>query len=88
VSLRQFAAVVAFLGVAFLGVAYATYHDYSGRGIEGAYFTRDAGTPSSAGIYVEEKSPFHPHDPSLWLGAGLACLLVSGGTLVAARRTT
>ncbi len=55
-------------------------------GIEGAYFTRAAGTPSmdsalttwGAGLALVS-----PQDGNLWLGAGIALLLAAAAGLIA-----
>jgi hypothetical protein len=56
-------------------------------GIEGAYFTRAAGTPAYSGIFhvTSDSGPqlFSPHDGNLWLGAGIALLLAAAGGLFA-----
>jgi hypothetical protein len=55
-------------------------------GIEGAYFTRAAGSPAYSSAFTatgDGLSLFSPEDGNLWLGAGVACLLLAGGALLA-----
>lgn len=55
-------------------------------GIEGAYFTRAAGTPAlerAFRTWGDGLGLLIPRDGNLWLGAGLACLLLAGGALLA-----
>jgi hypothetical protein len=55
------------------------------QGIEGAYFTRAAGTPAYSGVFdtVGEPQLLSFHDGNLWLGAGFALLLAAAGALFA-----
>jgi hypothetical protein len=57
-------------------------------GIEGATFTRAAGTPAYSGVFSGSFNPDGPqllslHDGNLWLGAGIALLLAAAGGLFA-----
>ena len=56
-------------------------------GIEGAYFTRAAGTAAYSGAFdvMSDAGPrlLSLHDGNLWLGAGLALLLAAVGGLFA-----
>jgi hypothetical protein len=57
-------------------------------GIEGATFTRAAGTPAYSGVFSGSFNPDGPqllslHDGNLWLGAGIALLLAAFGALLA-----
>jgi hypothetical protein len=57
-------------------------------GIEGAYFTRAAGTPAYSGTFStagDGLALLSPGDGNLWLGAGIALLLVACGGLLAHR---
>ena len=46
--------------------------------VEGAYFSRTDGTPSFAGAFTSSKpSLLDPADGNLWLGAGVAIILVT-----------
>jgi hypothetical protein len=58
------------------------------EGIEGAYFTRAAGTPAYSGVFSANFDPDGPqllslHDGNLWLGAGIALLIAATGALIA-----
>jgi hypothetical protein len=57
-------------------------------GIEGAIFTRAAGVPAHNGAFIEwgEDSLLGPGDGNLWLGAGVALLLVALATVIAHSR--
>jgi hypothetical protein len=53
---------------------------------EGAYFMRAAGTAAHGGSFHVVSSGdvlLSPRDGNLWLGAGIACLVLSGGALAA-----
>ena len=55
-------------------------------GIEGAYFTRAAGTPAYSSVFTDwgqGLALLSLHDGNLWLGAGLALLLAAAGALFA-----
>ena len=55
-------------------------------GSEGAYFTRAAGTPamdSALTTWGAGLALLSPGDGNLWLGAGIALLLVAAGALLA-----
>ena len=57
-------------------------------GIEGAFFTRAAGTPAYSGVFSGSFDPDGPqllslHDGNLWLGAGVVLLLLAPATAVA-----
>jgi hypothetical protein len=55
-------------------------------GIEGAYFTRAAGTPAYEGVFTDWSSGdalLSVQDGNLFLGGGIACLLIASGALVA-----
>jgi hypothetical protein len=54
-------------------------------GIEGAYFTRAAGTPAYSGVFdaIGEPQLLSLHDGNLWLGAGIALLLVGAAGMFA-----
>jgi hypothetical protein len=61
----------------------------AGLAIEGAYFTRAAGTPAHSGIFNDLSSGdtlLSPHDGNLWLGAGVVLLLAALATVVAHAR--
>jgi len=55
-------------------------------GIEGAVFTRAAGTAASSGVFdvISDHGPRlrSLHDGNLWLGAGIALLLAAAGALL------
>jgi hypothetical protein len=57
------------------------------QGIEGAYFTRAAGTPAHSGVFdvISDYGPqlLSLHDGNLWLGAGIALLLAAVAALFA-----
>ncbi|HKG04743.1 MAG TPA: hypothetical protein VKB03_16340 [Conexibacter sp.] len=70
------------VGLALAGVLVGP----AGLEIEGAYFTRAAGTPAHSGVFNDWSSGdtlLSPHDGNLWLGAGIVCLLLAGGALLA-----
>jgi len=55
-------------------------------GIEGAYFTREAGTPavdSALRTWGTGLALVSPHDGNLWLGAGVALLVAAAVALLA-----
>lgn len=56
-------------------------------GIEGAYFTRTAGTPAYSSVVSAASGDglglFSPLDGNFWLGAGIVCLVVALGALLA-----
>ncbi len=58
------------------------------QGIEGAYFTRESGTPAYSEVYSGSVSAslFSPSDGNLWIGAGIACCAIALGTLAVGRR--
>jgi len=55
------------------------------QGIEGAYFTRGAGTPAYSGVFdaIGEPQLLSVHDGNLWLGAGIVLLLTAAGGMFA-----
>jgi hypothetical protein len=56
--------------------------------VEGAYFMRAAGQPALSGVFTGWGSGLEllsPSDGNLWLGAGIACLLVALGMLLSHR---
>jgi hypothetical protein len=58
-------------------------------GIEGAYFTRAAGTPGMDSAFTTwgmGLALLSPGDGNLWLGAGIALLLAAAGALLAHAR--
>lgn len=55
--------------------------------IEGAYFNRSVGEQADTGV-LSEVGPglLSPADGNLWLGAGIAFLVIAVGAAVASRR--
>lgn len=52
-------------------------------GIEGAYFGRPAGVPAFSGVFARTGTGLlDPADGNLWLGAGIAVLLVTAMLMV------
>ena len=87
-TLPRLSLLLALVGGLLVAAALATGGDTSWvEGIEGAYFTRAAGTPAYSGAFdvMSDAGPrlLSPHDGNLWLGAGIACLLLAGGALLA-----
>jgi len=75
-------------GLVLVGVLVGGDTSWLGGGIEGAYFTRAAGTPAYSGVLTGSFNPDGPqllslHDGNLWLGAGIALLLAAAGALFA-----
>jgi hypothetical protein len=87
-TLPRLSLLLALLGGLLVAAALAIGGDTSWvQRIEGAYFTRAAGRPAYSGAF-EAMSDSGPqllslHDGNLWLGAGIACLLLAGGGLLA-----
>lgn len=56
-------------------------------GIEGAYFNRSVGVPAFAGTFAQSRAGLlDPSDGNLWIGAGIAVLIVTGLALLFSRR--
>ena len=52
-------------------------------GIEGAYFNRSIGAPAYAGVYAtNHQGLLDPSDGNLWLGAGVALVVATCGSLL------
>jgi hypothetical protein len=84
VSLARISLVLALLGgaLALAGVLVGP----AGFAIEGASFTRAAGTAAYSGVFNDWGSGdtlLSPDDGNLWLGAGLALLVAAAGVLFA-----
>jgi hypothetical protein len=48
-------------------------------GIEGAYFNRSVGRPAFSGVFAQSGTGLlDPSDGNLWIGAGIAILVVTG----------
>jgi hypothetical protein len=89
VRLRRIAFLVAALGAALIAAGALIGPDTSWvQGIEGAYFTRAAGTPAYSGVlsrWGDGPDLLSVHDGNLWIGAGIACCTFALGLLVAPR---
>jgi hypothetical protein len=86
VTLPRLSLLLALVGAALVLAGVLTGGDTSWvGGIEGAYFTRAAGTPAYSGIFdaIGEPRLLSVHDGNLWLGAGIALLLAAAGGLFA-----
>lgn len=56
-------------------------------GIEGAYFNRSIGASAFAGAFSQSGTGLlDPSDGNLWIGAGIAVLIVTGLALLFAKR--
>lgn len=83
-SLPRVALLLALLGGLLVAAGVAIGVGYS---VEGAYFTRAAGTPANAGVFdFDGPRLLSLDDGNLWLGAGIACFLFAGGLLLAHAR--
>ncbi|MFL5818100.1 MAG: hypothetical protein ACJ76L_10930 [Conexibacter sp.] len=88
-TLPRLSLLLALLGGLLVAAALAIGGDTSWFDtIEGAYFTRAAGTPAYSGVFSGSFNPDGPqllslHDGNLLLGAGIALLLAALTTVVA-----
>ena len=84
-SPRRIAALLAALGVALAVVGLAIGPESGG--IEGAYFTRAAGTPAYSGVFTftSRHALLSPYDANVWLGASAACCVAAVALLAVAR---
>jgi hypothetical protein len=87
-TLARLSLLLALVGGLLVAAGVTIGGDTSWFGIEGAYFTRAAGTPAYSGHFSSWFDPdgpqlLSPHDGNLWLGAGTALLLAAAGGLFA-----
>jgi hypothetical protein len=79
-------------GLGLLGVALVIVGLIIGAptvGIEGAYFNRSIGTPTYSSVFRESGTGFfNPSDGNLWIGAGIAILVLVCAGLVLRRSGT
>jgi hypothetical protein len=84
-TLPRLSLLLALVGVA-LALAGLLVGPAEVAGIEGAYFSRAAGTPAYSSVFTdwgEGLALLSPHDGNLWLGAGIALLAAAAGALIA-----
>jgi hypothetical protein len=84
-TLPRLSLVLALVGVA-LTLAGLLTGPAEVTGIEGAYFTRAAGTPAQSSVFADwgqGLALLSSHDGNLWLGAGFALLFAAAGGLFA-----
>jgi hypothetical protein len=85
-TLPRLSLVLALVGAGLVLAGVLTGGDTSWiEGIEGASFTRAAGTPAYSGVFDTIGDPrlLSLHDGNLWLGAGIALLLAAAAGLFA-----
>jgi hypothetical protein len=84
-TLPRLSLLLALVGAA-LALTGALVGPASFVGVEGAYFTRAAGSAAHGGVFTAwgtGLSLLSPGDGNLWLGAGIALLLAAAGGLFA-----
>jgi len=84
-TLPRLSLLLALAGVA-LALAGIFVGPASFAGVDGAYFTRAAGSAAHSGVFTAwgtGLSLLSPGDGNLWLGAGIALLVAAAGALFA-----
>lgn len=82
-TLPRLSLLLALAGGLLVAVGVGIGPDMSWSTIEGASFTRAAGTPAYSSVFTGGPQLLSLHDGNLWLGAGIALLLTSVGGLFA-----
>jgi hypothetical protein len=84
-TLLRLSLLLALVGGLLVAAGVGIGPDMSWSSIEGAYFTRAAGTPAYSSVFTGGPRLLSLHDGNLWIGAGIALLLAAAGGLLAQR---